>query len=418
MENIKINITSNGTTTLATAGKYCERNVDIDVLVSGGGGGSSFLDSEGSLFMTADEEAFCVDGNDRLFDVETFPENPNENLVYKKTEKNTVSDGQLTYINETTTYGIPVQTDHSNGLHHKNVEVFQHMGEGDEPHAYLRFTLDQTAVEFIEVFASLGLRYKGYKVIDNMTEWDKNPSYVYLVRSTNEIVHYQGGWERREAEQVNDPSEMTKFYGIYYGKESGWQSLSVVEDYKEKYIKALRTLNTLLDESITEIECDAKVVRKSVGGSKLKIAKLYSDSIASSFGSCSAMTTLITTADSVYDVPTQSFYCFVLSGSTVCNVADNGPTANNLLSNCYHFDGIVHETYNPEGLKDGYIYVPLSLIDSYKASNKWSMRADQIMPIVKDTNELYKLDTSIYTIAYVASAEMEVKYDGTWKSLR
>ena len=39
MPNIQINISDNGTTTLATAGKYCDRNVDVVVDVQGGGGG-------------------------------------------------------------------------------------------------------------------------------------------------------------------------------------------------------------------------------------------------------------------------------------------------------------------------------------------------------------------------------------------
>ena len=36
MSNIQINISDNGTTTLATAGKYCDRNVDVVVDVQGG----------------------------------------------------------------------------------------------------------------------------------------------------------------------------------------------------------------------------------------------------------------------------------------------------------------------------------------------------------------------------------------------
>ena len=39
MSNIAINITENGTTTLATAGKYCDRNIDVTVDVAGSGGG-------------------------------------------------------------------------------------------------------------------------------------------------------------------------------------------------------------------------------------------------------------------------------------------------------------------------------------------------------------------------------------------
>lgn len=35
MANTQINITANGTTTLATAGKYCDRNIDVNVNVAG-----------------------------------------------------------------------------------------------------------------------------------------------------------------------------------------------------------------------------------------------------------------------------------------------------------------------------------------------------------------------------------------------
>lgn len=37
MANTQINIDANGKTTLATAGKYCDRNIDVNVSVSGGG---------------------------------------------------------------------------------------------------------------------------------------------------------------------------------------------------------------------------------------------------------------------------------------------------------------------------------------------------------------------------------------------
>ena len=52
MSNIQINISDNGTTTLATAGKYCDRNVDVVVDVQGGGGGGDIP-----------PEAFNITGN-------------------------------------------------------------------------------------------------------------------------------------------------------------------------------------------------------------------------------------------------------------------------------------------------------------------------------------------------------------------
>lgn len=53
----------------------------------------------------------------------------------------------------------------------------------------------------------------------------------------------------------------------------------------------------------------------------------------------------------------------------------------NVFQECYHFLGTVHDTYNPNGLKDGYIYVPDSMVDSYKAATNWSTFADQIKPL-------------------------------------
>jgi hypothetical protein len=48
------------------------------------------------------------------------------------------------------------------------------------------------------------------------------------------------------------------------------------------------------------------------------------------------------------------------------------------FNNCYHFTGTVNATYNPTGAKDGYIYVPDTLVDSYKSATNWSTYADQI----------------------------------------
>lgn len=47
-------------------------------------------------------------------------------------------------------------------------------------------------------------------------------------------------------------------------------------------------------------------------------------------------------------------------------------------ANCYHFKGTVDSTYNPEGLKDGKIYVPDDLVDSYKTASGWLDYADCI----------------------------------------
>ena len=58
-----------------------------------------------------------------------------------------------------------------------------------------------------------------------------------------------------------------------------------------------------------------------------------------------------------------------------------GLSSTSAFSNCYHFYGTVNATYNPDGLKDGYIYVPDTLVDSYKTATNWVTLADQIKPL-------------------------------------
>lgn len=62
----------------------------------------------------------------------------------------------------------------------------------------------------------------------------------------------------------------------------------------------------------------------------------------------------------------------------------------NSFEGCYHFLGTVNATYNPEGLKDGYIYVPSALIEDYKAATNWSTYADRFRAL-----EDYTVDGTI-----------------------
>lgn len=48
------------------------------------------------------------------------------------------------------------------------------------------------------------------------------------------------------------------------------------------------------------------------------------------------------------------------------------------FKNNYHLTGAVNAKYNPNGLKDGYIYVPSAMVDTLKATDVWSTYATQI----------------------------------------
>jgi hypothetical protein len=74
-----------------------------------------------------------------------------------------------------------------------------------------------------------------------------------------------------------------------------------------------------------------------------------------------------------------SFYlCFILKSvmlraNTVCALSNV-----NAFTKCYRILGTVDANYNPNGLADGYIYVPAALVDSYKAHSVWSNFSTQI----------------------------------------
>ena len=53
----------------------------------------------------------------------------------------------------------------------------------------------------------------------------------------------------------------------------------------------------------------------------------------------------------------------------------------NAFTNCYHFTGTTNSTYNPQGLKDGRIYVPDDKVDALKTATNWSTYADIIVPL-------------------------------------
>lgn len=87
----------------------------------------------------------------------------------------------------------------------------------------------------------------------------------------------------------------------------------------------------------------------------------------------------------------------------------------NAFTDCYHILGTVNADYNPNGLKDGYIYVPLSLVDDYRVKTNWVTYASQIMPWVATVEELANIDGTTYDHACVGEGvdSVEYVYNGT-----
>ena len=79
--------------------------------------------------------------------------------------------------------------------------------------------------------------------------------------------------------------------------------------------------------------------------------------------------------------------CYSLK-TLIIRTMDTIPALNsNAFKNCYHFYGTTNATYNPNGLKDGRIYVPDDKVESLKTATNWSVFADIIKPLSEYTGE-------------------------------
>ena len=73
--------------------------------------------------------------------------------------------------------------------------------------------------------------------------------------------------------------------------------------------------------------------------------------------------------------------CYSLTKLIIRNMNSIPPLNSNAFNTCYHFSGTTNATYNPQGLKDGRIYVPDDKVDALKTATNWSTYADIIVPL-------------------------------------
>ena len=76
---------------------------------------------------------------------------------------------------------------------------------------------------------------------------------------------------------------------------------------------------------------------------------------------------------------TFAYNCYSLTKLIIRNMTRIPLLNSNAFTNCYHFTGTTDATYNPQGLKDGRIYVPDDKVDALKTANGWSKYADIIV---------------------------------------
>ena len=102
------------------------------------------------------------------------------------------------------------------------------------------------------------------------------------------------------------------------------------------------------------------------------------------FEYCSKLTTIDIThmnITSTSDSSNFAYNCYSLTKLIIRNMTTLPTISSNALGGCYHFTGKVNANYNPDGLKDGRIYVPDDKVEELKAATNWSVYADIIVPL-------------------------------------
>ena len=106
--------------------------------------------------------------------------------------------------------------------------------------------------------------------------------------------------------------------------------------------------------------------------------------MGSMFSGCHKLTTIdITHMKLTSSFSTSDFAnnCYSLTKLIIRNMTTIPPLNSSAFTNCYHFTGTTDPTYNPQGLKDGRIYVPDDKVDALKTATNWSTYADIIVPL-------------------------------------
>ena len=101
------------------------------------------------------------------------------------------------------------------------------------------------------------------------------------------------------------------------------------------------------------------------------------------FGECYKLATIDFTHMNASITNSNSFAsnCYSLTKLIIRNMDTLPSLGTGAFNNCYHFTGTTDSTYNPQGLKDGRIYVPDDKVDALKTASGWSTYADIIVPL-------------------------------------
>ena len=185
-----------------------------------------------------------------------------------------------------------------------------------------------------------------------------------------------------------DTSNVTTMYYMFY-KCSNLTSISQLDtsnvtDMRSMfyYCTNLTSIPQLNTSNVTMMNQMFNNCQKLTSIPQLDTSKL--NEMSYMFSACHKLTTIDLTH---MKIPYTSYTsgiclnCYSLTKFIIRNMDTIPPLDSNSFNNCYHFTGTTNATYNPEGLKDGRIYVPDDKVEALKTATNWSAYADIIVPL-------------------------------------
>lgn len=149
-------------------------------------------------------------------------------------------------------------------------------------------------------------------------------------------------------------------------------------NYKETSVEGLISYSDT--ENVTNMSSMFNNCTKLTTISQLNTNKVTN--MSSMFNNCYKLATIdISHMNNNSNLWTFAQNCYSLTKIIIRNMTTIPSLETNSFKNCYHFTGTTNGSYNPQGLKDGRIYVPDDKVDALKTATNWSTYADIIVPL-------------------------------------
>lgn len=197
----------------------------------------------------------------------------------------------------------------------------------------------------------------------------------YEGTSVNELISY------------NDTSEVTNMSGMF----SNCSNLSEIPLLNTSKVTNMYSMFNGCNSITTIPQLDTSNVTTMESSFynciKLRTIKLNTSKVTNMyrmFQNCNMLTTIDITHMNITSVNksnTFAYNCYSLTKFIIRNMTTIPTITQHSFTNCYHFTGTTDATYNPQGLKDGRIYVPDDKVDTLKTASEWSTYADIIVPL-------------------------------------